>query len=262
MISKWTMIPARRPKAKLRLFCFPYAGSGASIFRDWPALLPEDIELVGIQLPGRENRFSEPRLTRLDEVIESLRDVVVDFSDRPFYFFGHSIGALIAFELTRALQREGLPRPSHLVVSGLAAPQLPRRNELLHRLDDDAFLARIRDFNGTPKALLEDAELMKLFVPLLRDDFTICETYVCRDRTPVECPLIALGGDADADVKLDELAAWSELAGGHYEYLTFHGDHFFIHPHRGKVLEILRLIGARVYRTSHDMKLEHSPQCC
>lgn len=251
-LNTWTMVTKPNPNAKVRLFCFPYAGSGASIFRDWHSHLPEQVEVVGIQLPGRENRFSEERFTGLETVVQALRGVISNMADKPCYFFGHSLGALIAFELTRLLQRERLPSPFHLVVSGTPAPQLPRRDEPLHLLDDDSFQKRVAEFNGTPKALLQDAELMTLFVPVLRDDFTICETYRHDDDTLLQCPLTALGGDWDTDVAIEDLAAWSEAAGSGFEYYTFPGDHFFIHPNKAKVGELLASIGRREIQCRGD----------
>jgi len=237
--GKWLWLPLAKPHASTRLFCFPNAGSGASIFRDWPSLLPDDVEVVAIQLPGRENRFGEPLHSELEGVLEALWSIVAGMADRPYFFFGHSMGAMIAFELTRLLQRKRVRGPFHLVVSGRRAPQLPRRRPMLHTLDDEAFLERIGEFNGTPRELLENAELMSLFMPILRNDFLLSEKYHCHDSTSIACPLTALGGDVDADVSEEDLAAWSVVAGGPFQYEVMPGDHFFIHSSRSKLLERL-----------------------
>ncbi|MBB3228208.1 medium-chain acyl-[acyl-carrier-protein] hydrolase [Luteibacter sp. Sphag1AF] len=237
--ARWMTIGARRPDARARLFCFPYAGSGASIFRGWQDHLPEDIEVVGVQLPGRENRFNEPRFNRLIDVIAPLHEMVAEMADKPFYFFGHSIGALIAFELSRALQRYNSPQPFHLVVSGMRAPHIKRGGEPLHLMDDDALLERITDYNGTPKELLQDVELMKFFLPQLRDDFAISETYQYRDGESLTCPVTALGGDADPSVSESDLDAWEMQTRSAFRAIVFEGDHFFIHPNKLSVLDVL-----------------------
>jgi len=237
--TRWITVSARRPRATVRLFCFPYAGSGASIFRGWQDHLPDDIEVVGVQLPGRENRFTEPRFNRLVDVIAPLHDLVVGMADIPFYFFGHSIGALIAFELTRALQRYGSTQPFHLVVSGMRAPQILSRSEAHHLMDDDTLLEKIKDYNGTPKVLLQDVELMRFFLPQLRDYFAISETYEYMAGAPLNCPITALGGDDDPNVAESDLAAWQTHTCGEFRHLLFKGDHFFIHPNKQAILELL-----------------------
>ncbi|MBB6244690.1 alpha/beta fold hydrolase [Rhodanobacter sp. MP1X3] len=250
--GKWFWRPHPNPSAQVQLFCFPYAGAGASAFREWYTAFPADVELVGIQLPGRENRFTEKRFDRLEGVLDALSEAIAGIVDRPFVFFGHSVGALIAFELTRLLHRQGRPGPSHLVVSGRRAPQLTSADERTYLLDDDAFLTRMKGFNGTPKELLTNAEVMQLFIPLLRDDFAISETYFCTDHTPVACPLTALGGDADADVSVDQLAAWVRLVGSRFDYEIFPGDHFYIHPNREKIIERLSAIARQAWRQPAD----------
>lgn len=242
--NRWIMLEHRRPRAAVRLFCFPYAGAGASAFRDWQVQLPEQIEVVGVQLPGRENRFSEPRFDRLADMLGPLREAVAGLADKPFYFFGHSMGALIAFELARALQRSGARAPFHLVVSGMRAPQSPLREEPYHLMDDDTLLRKISDFNGTPKALLENPDLMRFFLPQLRDDFAVFETYRYASDAPVRCPLTALGGDADPNVSLADVEAWAEVAGNGFERFVFEGDHFFLQPKARDVLDLLAAIGA------------------
>ena len=243
--DRWAWLPKPNPQATVRLFCFPYAGAGASTFRDWPHSLPANVEVVGIQLPGRENRYTEKKLDRLEDVLKALRNVIAGMSDLPFIFFGHSVGALIAFELTRLLHRDGLRGPRHLVVSGRRAPQSVSADEPMHSMDDAAFLSKLGELNGTPRELLQNAELMKLVMPLLRADFAVAERYVCNDLTPVACPLTAIGGDRDTGVSPNELAAWSAVAGGSFRHEVFPGDHFFIHPSKVQVLALIGAIAGR-----------------
>ena len=175
--NSWIVCPQPHPQARYRLFCFPYAGGGASIFNDWQAELPPEVELYALQLPGRENRLSESPQTRLKQLIETLIPIIKPDLDLPFAFFGHSLGAWIAFELIRELRRQKYPLPAHFFVSASKAPQLMDLKPPIHRLPDDKFLAKIKSFQGTPGAVLQDSKLMELFLPALRADFAVLETY-------------------------------------------------------------------------------------
>jgi len=248
--SSWTLVGERRPDAAVRLFCFPYAGAGASAFRDWHRHIPGNIEVIGVQLPGRENRFHEPHHTRLADLIAPLKQMVTQLADKPFFFFGHSLGALVAFELARVLQRDGLPLPFHLVASGMRAPHLRSRDEQLHLMPDDELLEKIDEYNGTPRALLQDRELMRFFLPQLRADFAICETYEHLAGTRLTCPITAFGGQHDPDVSPDQLAAWSVHTTGPFRHQLFDGDHFFIHPCQQAVLALLGPIATGFQETS------------
>jgi medium-chain acyl-[acyl-carrier-protein] hydrolase len=234
----------------VRVYCFPYAGAGASVFREWYRAFPTDVEVVGIQLPGRENRYSEERFNRLEPVLDTLGEVITYSADLPFVFFGHSLGALLAFELTRMLRRQKSRGPSHLIVSGRGAPQLVSSKEFIYLLDDNAFLQRMKELNGTPKELLANTEVMRFFIPLLRDDFAISETYSCIDQTPLACPLTAFGGDADVDVSEQQLAAWKHFSDGQFDYEIFPGDHFYIHENRKRLHERVASIARKIRQRS------------
>ena len=166
---------AKQPAA--RLFCFPYAGGGASIYRQWASKLPVWIEVCAFQLPGREIRMREPGHTDLRSAVEEVADTIHSLLDKPFYLFGHSMGSAISFELARLLRRSGLPQPRHLFVSARRAPQLPQPKEDIHVLPEREFLASIKKLGGTPEEVLKNEELMELFLPTLRADFTLLETY-------------------------------------------------------------------------------------
>lgn len=240
--NPWTMAFKPNPQARMRLFCIPYAGAGASAYRDWHASIRDDVEVVGIQLPGRESRFSEPPLVSIDDIVGQLTEVIAQHGDKPFVLFGHSLGALVSYELTRAIQQLRGSTPRHLIVSGTRAPCCPRRDDPIHQLDDDTFLDRIKSFNGTPPSLLQDMELMKLFTPLLRADFRAAESYRYVDRGPIWCPVTVLGGDEDDGVPLDDLSAWSSMCRSRYDRHVFHGDHFFIHKHKAAVIDIINRV--------------------
>lgn len=224
----------------MRLFCFPYAGGGASAFHALAQRLPTEIEVWAVQLPGRENRFAEPAFTCMDSLVSSLAKVLPDYLDRPYAFFGHSMGALISFELARALRREGqIPEPFQLIASAHRAPHLPDPRPAIHKLPNEHFLAKLRRFNGTPEEILQHEELLHILLPLLRADFELCETYVYTADAPLTCPIHVLGGLWDQAVSRESLLAWNELTSGPFTTNFFPGDHFFIRSAQRDVLNCL-----------------------
>jgi medium-chain acyl-[acyl-carrier-protein] hydrolase len=236
----WIKRARQDPQTCFRLFCFPYAGGGASIFRTWPQRLPSDIEVCAIQLPGREDRFAEPPFDSLLSLIDVLADVLYPYMDFPFAFFGHSLGALISFELTRRLRRQKTPCPMQLFVSGHRAPQIPDPDPPIHQLPDAEFIEELGRFNGTPKAVLENPELMEVFMPLLRSDIGLDETYVYDHEAPLDCPISAFGGLKDEEVSREELAGWHDQTRSEFHIQMFPGDHFFLNGKKSDdVLEII-----------------------
>ena len=223
-----------------RLFCFPYAGGGASFFRTWPERLPPEIEVCAVQLPGRENRLNETPFDKLSSLIDALAEVLYPYLDFPFAFFGHSLGALISFELTRRLRRQKTPCPKQLFVSGRRAPQIPDPDPPIHQLPDAEFTEELRRFNGTPQAVLDNPELMEVFLPLLRSDIRLDETYVYDHEAPLDCSISAFGGLADEETSREELAAWCEQTRSRFSIQMFPGDHFFLNGKESNgVLEII-----------------------
>jgi medium-chain acyl-[acyl-carrier-protein] hydrolase len=224
----WIKRARQDPQTRFRLFCFPYAGGGASFFRTWRQRLGPDIEVCAIQLPGREDRLAEPPFAKLSSLIEALADVLYAYTDFPFAFFGHSLGALISFELARRLRRQKAPCPLQLFVSGHRAPQIPDPDPPIHQLPDAEFIEELGRFNGTPQAVLENPELMEVFMPLLRSDICLNETYVYDHEAPLDCPITAFGGLEDEEVSREELAAWHDQTRSRFNIQMFPGDHFFL----------------------------------
>ena len=211
------------------LFCFPHAGGGASWFREWSRQSPHSIRLYPVELPGRENRLHDRPFDRLMPLVEALIHDVAPYVYRPFAFYGHSMGALIAFELARSLRVIAEVQPCHLFLSGCQAPNRPLKRAPIHALPRAAFVRELRRMGGTPAEILECGELMDLMLPTLRADFALCETYVFRPGPLLTCPISAFGGTEDPLIFRDDLVAWHEHTEGAFAVRFFPGGHFFTH---------------------------------
>lgn len=236
--SDWAQVSRPRPDARLRLICLPWAGGGASRYRDWPAHLPDDVEVVSVQLPGRENRFNEDPIGSMELLVGPLLDGLARHLVAPFAFFGHSMGALIAFELVRGLRDRGVA-PVHLFASGCRAPDLPSRTPDRHRLPDREFLAAVGELGGIPPELQAEADFLDMMLPVLRSDCRLVETYACGRQAPLSCPVSAFGGLRDKDVPPVDVQAWSRHTSGHFRAHLLPGDHFFVNSARPDLLRLV-----------------------
>lgn len=225
----WFVSHRPNPQATLRLFCFPYAGGNTSIFHGWPNLLPPTVEVYSAQLPGRGRRLMEEPLTRMPALVEAISQAILAHLDKPFAFFGHSLGAIVGFEVCRLLRKRQQREPQHLFVSGSGAPQTTDTGRALHDLPDSKFLKGLREFNGTSREILENGELMELLLPTLRADFAVSETYVYTPEPPLDCPITAFGGLQDYEVSRKRLEAWRTQTNAGFSLRMFAGDHFFLH---------------------------------
>jgi medium-chain acyl-[acyl-carrier-protein] hydrolase len=237
--DKWLKRFRESPGATMRLFCFPYAGAGASVFRKWPDGLPRNIELWALQLPGRENRFAEPASDLIGPIVEQVADAVSDLLERPFALFGHSMGALIAFELVRHLRRSGNTLPAGLLVSGQRAPQIKETSPRRCDLPEKEFLEMLGNMNGTPRDVLGNPELMEMLIPVLRADFAVCQKYVYATEPPLPCPIVAFAGRQDGEVGPDMVQLWQEQTSADFKFRIFPGDHFYFQAPEAGFLEIL-----------------------
>lgn len=237
--NPWLITLRHNPQARLRLFCLPFAGGGANVFRQWPNALPPEVELDAFQLPGRERRILEAPCADLDALVTQLFAAMRSRLDLPFAIFGHSMGSILAFELARRLRREGELQPVHMFVSGRHAPQLPDPEPPIHHLPDAEFIKGVRRLNGLPDEVLDSADLMELVMPSLRADFKLCETYQYSTESPLGCGLSACGGLTDPLIDRPQLEAWKEQTLGVFAVRMFPGDHFYIDTARDQLLGML-----------------------
>ncbi len=203
----------------------------------WALDLPEDVEMLAAQLPGRERRRDEPLIEQLERLVFELSQAVRSYLDRPFAFFGHSLGALTAFELARELRRQGMPLPCHLFVAARRAPHTDTNLPPVHRLPDDAFVRVLQQSYGAlPDAIRENREVLELFVPVIRADMTMLETYRYYDEPPLDMPITVYGGISDPSTNQDGLAAWRMQTTGRFELRMLMGNHFFIQTSRDELI--------------------------
>jgi medium-chain acyl-[acyl-carrier-protein] hydrolase len=236
--NSWVTYPKSNPQASLRLFCFPYTGGGAFSFRTWTGSLPKTIEVCPIELPGRGTQIGLVLFTRLEPLVQAIAQSLLPHLDKPFAFFGHSMGALVSFEVARLLRKQNEREPVQLFVSGCRALQIPSPEPLLHTLPEPAFLDRLRRLNATPKAVLENVELMQLLLPVLRADVAVIETYVYASEPPLNCLIAVFGGLQNVEVDFDCLQAWRQQTNAS-SLQMLSGDHFFLHSAQALLLQSL-----------------------
>lgn len=224
----------------LRLFCFPYAGGNAQAFREWQRHFPPQVEVSLVHLPGRGRRMGEPLITRLQPLVQAVADAILPEIEGQFAFYGHSMGAMISFELARELRRRKLSLPSHLFVSGRQAPAVPESEPPIFDLPVQEFVAAIKRLNGTPNEFFEHPELQELFLPLLRADFEIVDTYEYIPGPPLACPITVYGGGQDVHVSVESLAAWEKETSAEFNLRMLPGDHFFIDGHKTEFIRAFR----------------------
>jgi len=225
--------PRPNPDAGLRLVCLPYSGGRASVFNDLAAELPGEVELWAIEPPGHGRRLREAPLTRLEPLVEQVTDVLAERVRQPFVLLGYSVGALISFEVTRALTRRGRPGPRALFVAAARAPHRRSARPPLHELSRAELVEGLHRLAGYRNDLLENEELLDVMLPVLRADLGLDETYACEPGDPLGCPIAAFGGNADWSVSLADLEAWRELTTGGFSVTVLPGGHFFLDSSRG-----------------------------
>lgn len=243
----WLTRFQRRSTPAERLFCFAHAGGHSVAFRQWPGGLPDRIEVICVQLPGRANRLREPPIASMDELVSRLVSVLAPELERPFAFFGHSMGAVLAWAVARALAEHGHPMPSQLLLSGRRGPRVPHREPPLSGLSNPEFIATImRRYGGIPHELLRHPDVMELLLPAMRADIAAIENFEPPRQTKLPIPIAAFGGIDDHMITRADMAAWSEETSREFRLRLFPGGHFYLEEQRAELLaEITDLLGAR-----------------
>jgi medium-chain acyl-[acyl-carrier-protein] hydrolase len=235
----WFQTGPARENVALKIFCFPYAGGSALVFKKWADLLPSNIQVIPVELPGRGARMQEAPFVSLPDLVDNLGEVIGPLLDRPFALFGHSMGAIIAFELARALRQKYDVEPRALFVAGRRAPNIPNSEPITYNLPKDEFMKELIELDGTPREVLEHEELMEMIIPLLRADFQLIQTYQYSAGPPLQCPIIAYGGLQDRHVTRETLMFWKEHTSSRFSLSMLPGDHFFLRSSQVQLLGLM-----------------------
>lgn len=240
MGSPWLMRYRHNAAASVRLFCFHCAGGSASEFRSWPAHLPDKIELVAVQLPGRERRVKEAFIAKMDDLTKGVVEAITPLLDKPYVIFGHSFGALGGFEVIRELRRRELNQPFLFIPAGRRGPQVKRKKPPISSLPRKEFIEELRkNYGNHMSPILESAELREAFVPQIHADFALSETYRFCEEQRLDCPIVAFAGVSEEDLDAEALSAWSAHTNRNFRSRRFLGDHFFIRESKGLVIEAI-----------------------
>ena len=235
--SKWLASYRPQPNPDLRLFCFHYLGGGASAFRGWQEELPSGIEVCPVQLPGREGRLREPAIDQMDTLIDALAEAVHPLCDRPFAIYGHSMGSIVGFELARRLRSEYGLSPVHFIVGGYYAPEMRSRYQTKRHWEEHEIVERARTLLEAPEEILSNTEFMRALAPTIKADLSLLGGYVYSPGQLLECPITAIGGHADGEVRETDLAAWQNYTTGKFDLEMTPGSHLFLLNNRTELIE-------------------------
>lgn len=231
---------AEDPGSSWRLFCFSHAGGGPSFFRPWPAALRPEIAVRRVLLPGRESRLDEPPFRRIADLVDPLCAALEPHLDQPYALFGHSMGAVVAYEVARRFSMAGRTGPRCLIVSGRRAPGLPGNPARLSALPDEEFIREVARLGGIPREVLSEPELLGMLLPTLRADYELSETYRPLPGGRLDCPVAAYLGTCDPETEYTQMLAWAQVTTGEFAVRVFHGDHFYLKAGRPDVLNAVR----------------------
>ncbi len=222
----------------MRLFLFPYAGGGPAAFWKWSVKFPDHIETWIAHYPGRGSRYNEVPAKRLSLLVEGIYKSIHPLLDKPFAFFGHSLGGLVAFELTHFLRQKDLPQPTVLFISACDAPQLPDPRPPIHRLPNPEFVKALHELNGIPEEIATQLELMKILLPTLRADFEVAESYQYdSSERPLSCPIVAFGGSDDPHTSRERMESWASQTSSRFKSIYFPGDHFYLNSAKDEIVQ-------------------------
>ena len=239
-MSKWIFRPNNKSNAKIRLFCFPYAGSSALItYKFLIDALPYEIEVCPVEFPGRGTRISENLIDNLNEVISNISEEFTEFLDKPFIFFGHSMGALIAYELAHLLSDKYGRIPNKLYLSAHTAPNVNRKGQIIYLLEKKEFLEKLIQMKGISEEILLHQELLDMVLPIIKNDYKLCETYSYISKKKMDIPFHIFGGKYDEDISVENLRQWQNLTNGDFDLTLIDGDHFYLTKNKEEFLGIL-----------------------
>lgn len=228
---------------KVTLFCLPFAGGGASAYNQWVKKAQDMFNVCPIQLPGREDRIMEKPYETMNVMLDDLEQAIINVLKGPYALWGHSMGGKIGYELEKRMEKRGYTAKCFLV-SGSRVPYIQETNPISHLSNSD-FKEKLARFEGTPKEILDNQELLDFFLPMLRADFSIDETYYSSLVIQLQCPIIAFCGEDDREVSVEEMKAWEEYTENSFDYCVFPGGHFFI---REREEDVIQTIAERLWR--------------
>ncbi len=243
LIEKISMAKERE---EVNLLCIPYAGGGASAYYAWKKRLNSKVGLYAVQLPGRENRIVDTPYESIHDMIPDLLEEMDVVVQKPYILFGHSMGAKVAYELEKAMALKAMGSVE-LIVSGSRAPHIPEPKPIGH-LPDEAFLKELYRFEGTPVEVLQNKEIMKLFLPLLKTNFTMDEEYYDVNKKKVNCPITAFCGKHDVEANEEDMRQWKDYS-DLFTMKVFDGNHFFIKSELIKVLDMINEIASKYLKS-------------
>ena len=234
--APWLVNIGHQPRAAMRLFCIPYAGGSSSAFSAWRPLLPASIDLWAVELPGRGSRWEEAPCGSIEEIRDKLGPILLEHIDRPFALFGHSMGALLAFELGLWLRARNARPPSRLILSGCNPPHYRDNGPPESSLSDKEILDRIASLDGTPREILNSPDMLALVLPALRADFGACDRYIAAPSKPFDSPISVFIGRSDRGIVRHHLGEWQRYTSLAVDVRMFAGGHFFIKESEAHVL--------------------------
>ncbi len=247
---KWFSPQRQSQAARINLFCFHHAGGAASFYKQWPGAMSPQVQVIPVQMPGREARYGEAFSTSIEDMVSELmlhKDV---FSNKPYAIFGHSLGALFGFELARRLAARDGPAPRFLVASGHGGPRRHAADEKLHILPDDKFISRMREkYGGISDEVMASEELLEFLLPRFRADIGIAELHASQDDHPVRFPVVVMHGRNDKSVSIEDVNGWQSKTMGKVSIHEFDGDHFFVETNESQVIGVVNKLLADQLRT-------------
>lgn len=240
--NPWLVAPAEAPKSGRILVCFPSAGSGASMYRQWPDRLSGVADVLRIQPPGRETRFREPLLTTLEPYLDQLVDELAPHLDRPFLFFGHSMGSIIAYRVALRLREQLGIEPEHLLVSAFRSPHAPPMKRIHHLADPEFVRELIDTYDGVPEQLLNEPEVLELMLPIVRADLAVVSDHRYEASSAFSCPISAFGGVDDRWVDEAQLGQWCVHTTSTFNLQMISGNHYYINSNSDDLIDRIKAL--------------------